>query len=288
MSLWTKFANTLKLKMYLRMVNAKPAEAQAGITALYNSGAQFLTTNAGIATWDGTPDNSNPFYEYNIRRSNVATNLRASRTFVNFLTANNDPRLRTYFNTLAPVAMIQGDYGATAIEQPTYASATTYFQTAKDATWFITAAESYLMQAEARERYYAGAGAKAAYDLGLAAAFAQSGQAIGNLGTTAYAYPTTGTFEQKLELIITQKWASFTGTHDIEAFFEQQRTGYPSTTALTSPTRGAFTRAQLVYGKNGVTAGVFPRRLVWPASARDRNKNTPAEVPLTTKVWWAK
>ena len=290
MDLWTKFANTLKLKMYLRMVNAKPAVAQAGITALYTSGAEFLSTDAGIASWDGTPDNSNPFYEYNIRRLNVATNLRASRTFVNFLTANNDPRLRTYFNTLAPVAMIQGDYTATAAEQPTYASATTFFQTATQPTWFITAAESYLMQAEALERYYGGAGAKAAYDAGLAAAFAQSGQPIGTLGSTFYAYPTAGTFEEKLELIITQKWVSFAGTHDLESFFEQQRTGYPTTTVLADAdkTRGAFTRPQLVYSRNGVTAGAFPRRLVWPASTRDRNKNAPAEVPLTTKVWWAK
>lgn len=288
MTLWTQFVNTLKLKMYLRMVNAKPAVAQAGITALYASGAQFLSINAGIATWDGTPDNSNPFYEYNIRRLNVSTNLKASRTFVNFLTANNDPRLKTYFNTLAPIAMIQGDYSATAAEQPTYASATTFYQTATQSTWFITAAESYFMQAEALERYFGGAGAKTAYDAGLTAAFAQSGQPIGTLATTNYAYPTAAPFEQKLEMIVTQKWASFAGTHDLEAFFEQQRTGYPSTTVLTIPTFGAFTRAQFVYGKNGVTAGLFPRRLVWPASTRDRNKNAPAEVPLTTKVWWAK
>jgi hypothetical protein len=288
MDLWTQFANTLKLKMYLRMVNAKPAVAQAGISALYASGAEFLSTDAGIAKWDGTPDNSNPFYEYNIRRLNVSTNLKASRTFTEFLGANNDPRLLTYFNTLSPVAMIQGDYSATAAEQPTYASATTFYQTATQPTWFITAAESHFMQAEALERYFGGAGAKAAYDAGLEAAFAQSGQPIGNLATTNYAYPTAAPFEQKLEMIVTQKWASFAGTHDLEAFFEQQRTGYPSTTTLTVPTFGAFTRAQFVYGKNGVTAGVFPRRLVWPASTRDRNKNAPAEVPLTTKVWWAK
>ena len=67
MDLWTKFANTLKLKMYFGMVNAKPREAQAGITKLYTHGANFLTTSAVIATFEWSPDNSNPFYEYNVR-----------------------------------------------------------------------------------------------------------------------------------------------------------------------------------------------------------------------------
>jgi len=49
------------------MVNAKPREAQAGITKLYTHGANFLTTSAVIATFEWSPDNSNPFYEYNVR-----------------------------------------------------------------------------------------------------------------------------------------------------------------------------------------------------------------------------
>lgn len=287
MTLWTQFANTLKLKMYLRMINAKPAAAQAGIAALYQSGAQFLTKSAGIATWAGTPNNSNPFYEFNIRRSNVSTNLKASKTLTTWLTANQDPRVLTYFNTATPVAMIQGDYAATNVEQPTYASSTVFYQTAKDPVWFITAAESYFMQAEARERYFAGNGGKAAYDAGVTAAFAQAGQPIGALLTTNYAYPVAGTLENKIEAIITQKWASFPGTHDLEAFFEQERTGYPVSGALTYTDAG-YVAGHWVYGKNGVTGGLFPKRLVYPAAARDRNKNTPAEVPITTKVWWGK
>ena len=40
---WKQFANTLELKMYLRMINAKPSEAQAGMQALYARNASFLT-----------------------------------------------------------------------------------------------------------------------------------------------------------------------------------------------------------------------------------------------------
>ncbi|QNK62743.1 SusD/RagB family nutrient-binding outer membrane lipoprotein [Pedobacter sp. PAMC26386] len=287
MELWTQFANTLKLKMYLRMINANPAAAQAGIAKLYQSGATFLSINAGIAKFDGTPDNSNPFYEYNIRRLNVATNIRASVTFSSWLVNNGDPRAITYFGTANPTAIHQGDFSASAIDQPTYANATVFSQKATDPVWFITTAESYFMQAEALERYFGGTGAKAMYDLGLAAAFKQSNQTLSPDLIATYAYP-TGTLESKVEAIITQKWASFPGSHDLEAFFEQQRTGYPKISAVYS-TDANYVPGQLVYAKNGVTPGKqFPRRLVFPASSVDRNKNAPALVPITTKVWWAK
>ncbi|QNR84122.1 SusD/RagB family nutrient-binding outer membrane lipoprotein [Pedobacter riviphilus] len=286
MDLWTKFANTLKLKMYLRMINAKPAEAQAGITKLYTDGANFLTTNAGIATFEDAPNNSNPFYEYNVRRLNTTTNLRASKTFTSWLAVNGDPRAKYYFGTLTPVPMNQGDYTATAVEQPTYAGATVFAQSAKDPVWFISAAESYLMQAEALERYYGGAGAAAMYKEGVIAAFAQVGLNVDKIPVPYLNY-SAGTFEQKLEQIIVQKWASFAGSHSLEGFFEQERTGYPKISAVYS-TDDNYIPGQWVYSKNGVTSGLFPKRLVFPASSRDRNSNTPAEVPITTKVWWGK
>jgi hypothetical protein len=286
MSQWVKFANTLKLKMYLRMVNAKPAEAQAGIAKLYQNGANFLTVSAGIAKFEGTPNNSNPFYEYNVRRLNTTTNVRASKTFTSWLIANEDPRGNAYFGTLNPIGINQGDFAATAQEQPTYSNATVAAQSATDPVWFISAAESYFMQAEALERYFGGAGAPAMYQKGLSEAFAQTGLTDSDI-PASYAYNPAGTFDQKLEQIIVQKWASFPGSHALEGFFEQERTGYPRISPVYSTASG-YIAGQWVYSKNGVTGGNFPKRLVWPASSRDRNSNTPPEVPITAKVWWGK
>ena len=42
MDKWVKLANTLKLKIYLREADARPDVAQAGISALYSSGANFI------------------------------------------------------------------------------------------------------------------------------------------------------------------------------------------------------------------------------------------------------
>jgi hypothetical protein len=287
MGKWKKFANTLKLKMYLRMINAKPGEAETGIKKLYSDGAAFLDVDAAVTGFTATPDKQNPFYAYNIQRLNVGTNLRASKTFTTWLSANGDPRNVAYFGSASPVAMHQGDFTST---DASYGTSAVFVQAPTDPVEFISLAESYFMQAEARERYYAGTDAQGLYNKGVLAAFAQNG----NDGSAfiapggKYEYPVAGSLDQKIEAIIVQKWASLAyGSHSLEAFFERNRTGYPKSSAVYS-TDLSYIPGQLVYSKNGVTSGKFPKRLLWPDVERSRNTSTPAEVPLTTPVWWAK
>jgi hypothetical protein len=286
MNKWKQFANTLELKMYLRMINAKPAEAQAGVQKLYNRNAQFLTSDAGVFGFKDIPGQSNPLYEQNVRQLNVGTNLRASYTFVSWLRANNDPRIVSYFGAANPNSIHQGDYlGTTA----TYNTAAVFVERPDDPVIFLSAAESYFLQAEARERYYGGAGAKALYDLGVLEAFAS----VGQNGTSfiapggAYEYP-SGSLQQKLQAIITQKWASFPyGVHFIEGWFERNRTGIPLSSSVYS-TDAAYVPGRFVTSKNSVLpAGQFPKRFPYPRAATSTNPNTPAIVPVTTPVWWS-
>ena len=277
---WVRFTNTLKLKMYLRMVNADASTAEAGIKKLYTDGALFLETDdGGIKSFVDQPDNSNPMYEYNIRRLNTTTNLRGSNTLMSYLKLKSDPRLSSFY--AGTVGMNQGDYNNTGA---TTASVVT--QKATDPVYFISLAESKFMQAEARVRYYAGVGAKTLYDAGVTAAFAQWGKDATTFLTGGYAYPAAGTTAQQIEAIITQKWISCFGSHALEAFFERNRTGYPKTSPVYSD-NDAYVPGQIVLAKNHVTQGKFPRRLVFPDVEASRNSNTPAEVPLTTPVWWA-
>lgn len=285
---WEKFANTLKLKMYLRMVNAKPAEAEAGIRALYASNAKFLDLSAQVNNFVDVPNASNPFFEYNFRRLNTTDNLKASVTFTSWLDVNNDPRAEAYFGVSNPVPSInQGDYLGGAAH-PEYNDAVNVVVKATDPVPFISAAESFFMQAEALERYFGGNGAKAMYDNGLQAAFSQVGLSVSDI-PASYAYQTNGrNLEQRIEQIITQKWASLFGSHALEAFFEQNRTGYPRLSPVFS-TDPAYVPGQIVYTPNGVTGdGNFPRRFVFPDNEKSRNSNTPTQVPIYTKVWWGK
>ncbi len=286
MTKWTSFANTLKLKMYLRMVNAAPQDAMTGITALYANNPTFLTVDASVTDFTNAPGLDNPFWEQNQRENNTTSNLRASTTFVSWLEANNDPRIINYFGSATPASVNQGDY---ANANPVTASAPTFIQSPTDPVEFISLPESYFLQAEADLRYFGGNNAQNLYNQGVKAAFAQLGLDGSSFVATggAYAYPTTGTATQQLQAIITQKWASCAyGCHGIEAWFEKNRTGYPLTSPVYS-TDPSYIPGQLVVVKNSVLPpGEMPKRFVFPYSETSKNTNAPAPVAITTKVWW--
>ena len=292
MDQWRKFANTLELKMYLRMINAHPGDATTGVNKVMNNGIGFLSTEAGVqsGSFSDNPGLENPLYEQNIFALNTPVNLRASNTFVSWLIHNHDARAVPLFGSSNPVAINQGDFRSIS---STYTSAAVLVETSTDPVEFLSIPESYFLQAEADLRYNGGANAKALYELGVRASFAEFGLAD-TAGayltpTGKYAYPALGTTAQKLEAIIVQKWAALSyGGHGIESFFEKNRTGYPRTSPVYS-TDSAYVPGQFVVAKNSVLtpATALPKRLVYPYNETSRNINAPKTVvPMTTAVWW--
>ncbi|TSJ43269.1 SusD/RagB family nutrient-binding outer membrane lipoprotein [Mucilaginibacter corticis] len=290
MTKWAQFANTLELKLYLRMVNAYPADAQAGVTKLFANGLGFLNVDAGIpsSTFSNTPNKDNPFFEYNQRSLNTTTNIKASTTFLLYLTTTEDPRITPLFGPSPVVGINQGDYNGS---DATYAKATNPAQSPTDPVWFISAAESHFLQAEAIVRYGVAGNAAAEYVAGVSASFAANGLSASDgatfAATSAVAFPAAGTTDAKIGAIIMQKWvANAQGCHALESFFDQQRTGYPKNSAVYT-TNANYVPGEWVYSLNGVTVGkAFPKRLIFPESEYTTNKNTPTLVPLTTPVWW--
>ena len=285
-SKWKSFAYTLELKMYLRMINAYPSVASAGIKALYAKGVSFLSNDAAVTNFSGSASLDNPFYEQNIRQLNTTTNIRASTTFISWLQANNDTRIKSFFGTTSPTSINQGDFSGSSAA---YLNSAVFVQSATDPVEFISLPESYFLQAEADLRYFGGTNAQALYNSGVNAAFAQlglSGSAFVAAGGK-YAFPASGTLDQKIEAIIVQKWASCAyGCHGIEAFFEKNRTGYPRSSAVYSSS-SAYVPGQLVVAKNSVLApGLVPKRMVYPYDETSRNTSAPAPVASTVKVWW--
>lgn len=311
MTNWVEFANTLKLKIYLRQTEARPSVASAGITAMINSNAPFLTIDAGVGVNGGVFEDqaslSNPVYESDRRQLNTQNNLRASTTMWSFLLANSDPRREAFYQTEATDgsslnSLDQGDFNSAAspatISLADISPLSPFF--------FISAAQSYFMQAEAMERYNSGVGAKALYDAGVLAAFAKSpnfydntkgeGEQTWLFDTSydgapfiasggAYEYPSTGTLDEKIESIITQKWISCYPDQGYESFFEQHRTGYPQISSLPQSDED-YIPGQWAYSVEGLTGGVFPQRLVYPNQELSRNSNAPTIVAITVPVWW--
>ena len=116
MDKWKIFANTLKLKIFLRQTEVRPSVAQAGIMAMITAGDEFLTEDAGVGllgdVFKDEANLSNPLYETDRRQLNTATNLRASTTLWSYLNDNSDPRLQSYYGLGNPLD--QGDYNSSA------------------------------------------------------------------------------------------------------------------------------------------------------------------------------
>ncbi|MCF8331178.1 MAG: SusD/RagB family nutrient-binding outer membrane lipoprotein [Bacteroidales bacterium] len=273
---WVRFANTLKLKFYLRQRYANPTIAENGITDMYNQGAEFLAIDAKMDVFVDQDSKSNPFYEMDRRQLNTPNNLRASETMVDsFLAPNSDPRLQELYNESVNgtyTAMPQGSHNApTSDIDPDDISVVHLEPT--DPVKFISAAESHFLQAEVALIYGLGGSAQTHYENGVMAAFAQYGldgsSFIASGG--AYEYPASGTEAEQLEAIITQKWAAMARFQGMEAWTEWRRTGYPD--FFTVPVDNAL-------GTD------FLLRLLFPDSERKANTNTPAQVPVTVPVWW--
>ncbi|WP_255702856.1 SusD/RagB family nutrient-binding outer membrane lipoprotein [Antarcticibacterium sp. 1MA-6-2] len=184
---WVAFANTLKLKIYLRQENARPDVTAAGITNLLNSGAEFLNVDAGMDQFEDAPNKSNPLYESNIRQLNTPTNLRASTTLYSFLETNEDPRLEEYYTN--GISLDQGDFNNTDVEPNSIAVVELDPQTP---AYLISREESLFMQAEAQLKYGSEALAQELYNEGVIENFSKyglDGAAFVAPGG-AYAFPT--------------------------------------------------------------------------------------------------
>ena len=274
---WIQFANTLKLKIYMRQSEARPAVASAGIQSLF-ADPNFLTVDASFKAFKDEEDNRNPLYETGFDR--LSGNISISNTLFSFLESTNDPRIDSImkFPKNTPAAhntLVQGNYLASS---PTNIDGlSTPAIEPLDAVYFISKFESYFLQSEAVVRYGVAGDAEEFYQLAIDASFVKF-QSNGDPDDVygpgqPFEFPTAGTEDEKIEAIIVQKWVAMANSQGLESFFEQNRTGYPD----------FFTPAV-----NNVTNDEFPRRLFYPESERARNPtNVPAKEPLTEPVWWA-
>lgn len=304
---WVKFAKTLKLKILMRDFSAN----QPAIQALLSEGDLLTAADARMTGFVDATNNSNPLYEADRRALNTNANLRASATLATFLNMYSDPRIANFFE---PVTL---NVDGTAAPANTYrgvdqGSADTYIQAvfptnahsrarieATDPVYFLSAADSYFLQAEAYARLNNAAQAKAKYDAGVAAAFSRWGLSSTSFTTAGGAYEfKSDNLDAMLKCILTQKWIGTTRCNSWDAFFDICRTGIPAlgsetvnlveTPAVQNP---AYVLGTLAPSLGTVLpAGAYPHRFLFTKSSSDYNPNTPNadEYPIAKKMWWHK
>ena len=286
MAQWVGFANTLKLRIHMRMSGTAKANS-AAITALLAEN-NFITADAMMTSFADEQGKRNPYYEIQVDRLG-GVNQAASNTMIKYLVDNSDPRIDAFYNIGATgqwVAKEQGDFANRDISFGDLAQPN---MDASSPVYFFTMAELQFMIAEANLRFNGGNGANTAYEAGIEASFSR----LGVSGASAlytnggpYEWNISGSIDDQWKQIMMQKWVAMCNSQNLEAFFEINRTGYPAYN-----TSGVGNSGELTVSIASVLpAGQGPKRLLYPDVEVARNTNTPAQVNggIGTKIWWQK
>ncbi len=276
MATWGQFANTLLLKMYLRMIYVNPGMAMQGITELQADQYGFLGNTVQIS-YTSDPGNTYPLYS-EMANLNYTQNLIASATSVDSMVARQDPRVDVFYTGI--VALQQGYYsipnpGSYSTPSGTVGGNAQDPSSAEAPVKFISSYESLFLQAEAAARLGTG-DAATLYKTAIETSMAEYGidptdPVVVRYTDTTAVYPLGGSLEEQVKAIITEKWYAMNGTQNIEAWTEWRRTGYPDFFTLSVNSR---------VGNN------FPARLPYPETELTRNANFPGQKQVIEKVWW--
>ncbi len=284
---WIKFANTLKLKLYIRMAYTSQANSTVVNSLLVED--NFITTDAKFALYENAIDKANPFYDVQIDRLGDVNNI-ASNSLLQFLQTYADPRVDGIYRENSGgihLGIDQGDRDNYTTDVASDFSRPNIIATSP--VYLMTVAESNFLQAEALIRYSSGTGAKAKYDAGVLNSFLLYGQdaATANSFTTTggnYEYTSSGNVEDDIRQVIIQKWVSLAYVNSIEGFFETNRTQYPETVALGDED---YTIGNFVASENSVLTGTqTPNTIFYPDTETSKNPNIVQKTSLTEKVWW--
>lgn len=285
---WIRFANSLRLRLAIRVRYADAALAQQHITELLSQPLiEANDQNIKLLTLDdGNTGNTNQFFQRNLTGPN---NMVVSFTLTENLKKLNDPRLPVLAR---PASIAEAGYRGV----PSQISGTQRERYANDSTAhmalsflqpvyeqvLISAAEVTLLRAEAALAGLSTEDEQALFEAGIQLATEQFKVPAGDINTylATAAATLAGTDEEKLEQIIIQKWlATYYNSH--EGWAEFRRTGYPK----------MWTGAEL-----GDTNGNIPRRLTYPVDEFFRNKDNATVAAnrleggdkLTSRIWWDK
>ncbi len=242
---WILFANSLKLRLAMRIVYADAAKAKLKAEEAIADGVFATNDDNAMIRVNGT-STVNPLYmicyTYN--------DTRLGATMESYLKGYKDPRLKLLFNIseVSEYKDYNGIRSGVIFEGNEYKVFSLLNVTSSTPIQIMTAAEVLFLRAEAAYRGWnaGGESAQSLYEEGIRIAFAQVG--AGNeseyiAGTTLpepyidpvksrYNYKNTGRVVVKwdessgLEQIITQKWIALYPDGQ-EAWSEFRRTGFP-------------------------------------------------------------
>lgn len=311
---WVKFANTLRLRLAMRVVYANPdlAKQEAEKSIANNIGVMTDASDLAAVQHSSTLVYHHPLHEiaYNFNSGEV----RMGASMDAYMNGYSDPRLPAYFKPASDGKYHGVRLGiSTSVWDPYVGSNISNLNVDEGTTKIVwmNASEAYFLRAEGALRgWNMGGTAKDLYQKGIATSFDEnnvkgSDAYIANSSSTPIAFtdnatgsslnasaPSTITiawddaasFDVNLERIITQKWIAGY-PNGPEAWAEFRRTGYPKIfPVVTNNSNGTINTATQV------------RRIPFPQSEY-KNNNDGVLTGVSklggqdnggTKLWWDK
>lgn len=302
---WRGYANALRLRMYMRLIDGGASEYTSKAQALVNANNFF---NGDVA-WDVYSDavgQRNPwgaiFYEGTLAGTK---NLCAAYPLVSYYNATNDPRAayglelaakeNDYVGQLPGCKTKMGEWlGIGSAYNDEYVSNINRAPAKAMPVYLFTQSELQFLIAEVQARFNNNdAAAKAAYEAAVTADFESRGiaGAADFLAAPKTSWSAQSSAAAKLNLLYMQKWVAFFYRNHMEAWSEARRTDVP---ALSSATAQQIFNDATVYtagnfinpGVNFIVGGGLCKRMPYPSNARRYNKNTPAVASISERVFW--
>jgi hypothetical protein len=280
-SLWKKFANSLRLRIALRIADREPEISKQVLADIQNEGGSFIGSNNEIAelVYLNSP-NQNPISNYFDTRDDY----RISKTIVDKLIQLHDPRLPIYANKTAdpttqqyvglPNGLLVGDasnYGFSKTSKPG-----DYFSNPHAPAVIISYAEVLFDRAEAAARGFTNENAEDLYKQAILASLDQYN--ISNEDANTYVNSAGVQYDATnfKKSIGNQKWIALFG-QGLEAYAEWRRLDYP----------------QLQPAVAGVLNGQIPLRFIYPGTEQSLNGKSYQQAVtdqgadlLTTRLWF--
>ena len=168
---WKKFANSLKLKLGIRLSDVNPTLSAATVSSAINGGV--FTSNADNASfkYEGANPNTNPVWNSLVESGR--SDFVAANTIVDIMNTLNDPRRSVYFKqNVGPNTYKGGVYGATS-NFANNSQVGESMHNPSNPACLIDFAEVSFFLAEAAERSFVGtpADAEMHYNNGITASF---------------------------------------------------------------------------------------------------------------------
>lgn len=305
MEAWLRFANSLKLRIAIRMSDRMPSQAATAIQEAVASGVMMSNDDNAEFHYLAAAPNNNPLNEDRKTRFDFA----ASEALINTLKSKSDPRIGKYAEPAQdgpnagqfvgmPYGLTEGDAGSIPtdnVSQPSGSAALAKQETpssgifAPDFPYVIMSyAETEFILSEAAARGMGGVtGATGHYEAGVEASMSWWGVSDADISAYWAANPapaiSAGNYRQEIGV---QKWLALYGQGN-QGWFEFRRLDFKN---VLIPAASPLVKLSTPTGVPVRTAYPVDEAQLNPdsyAKANDQmGMDGSAESQLGTKVWW--